>query len=83
MLSAEEAGRLEHYGILPTCESHLHFSGKEAAQLTRTGAVRWVGGKDTCVQSPVSMVTLVRVKQWQPVPTAGLLGLRVWGLARS
>lgn len=90
VLSAEEAGRLENFGIWPICKSgeHRHISRKKLAPLLSSGAVRWVGGEGTCVETPVSMVTLVKVKMWQPVPSraengATLLGLRTWGLVRS
>lgn len=88
MLSVEEAGRLENYGQWPVCKGHLHASKKEVDKLLSSGAVRWVGGEGTCVETPVSMVTLVKVKLWQPVPSrdesgAALLGMRTWGLARS
>ena len=83
ILSAAEAGRLEHYGDWPQCVNHQHMSGRLAAAAAKAGMVRFLGGPGTKVASPVSMVVRVRTRQWQPVPTAGLLGLRTWGNARS
>ena len=45
--------------------------------------LRFLGGEGTKIRGSVSMVTVVRVKIWQPVPTAGLMGMRTWGIARS
>jgi hypothetical protein len=85
VLSAEEAGRLEHFGIWPSCKrgAHRHLKYKILKPLLDAGALRWCGGKDTCAGSQVSMVTAVRIKIWQPVPTAGAMGLRTWGLTKT
>ena len=43
---------------------------------------RLVGGVDTKVVSPVTMIVPVAIRNaWQPVPTSKLMGFRVWGLA--
>jgi hypothetical protein len=82
VLSAEEAGRLEHWGIWPTCKAHHHIKKREAVEGAAAGLVRYLGGEGTKIQYPVSMVTATRIDIWQPVPTAGVIGLRTWGLPR-
>jgi hypothetical protein len=83
VLSAGEAGRLEHWGIWPQCKAHKHIKKREALAGAEAGLYRYLGGPDTEIKSPVSMVTAVSVSMWQPVPTAGLIGFRTWGLART
>jgi hypothetical protein len=83
VLSAEEAGRLEHWGIWPQCKAHKHIKKRDALAGAEAGLLRYLGGPDTEVKNPVSMVTATRVSIWQPVATSGLQGFRTWGLART
>lgn len=83
VLSATEAGRLENWSIWPKCKHHRHIKQREAKAGVESGEYRFIGGEGTKVQGPVSMVVPIRVKPWQPVPTAGLMGLRTWGVPRS
>jgi hypothetical protein len=80
LLSPEEAGRLTNWGIWPQCKQHRHIPKKEAAALAANGELRFVDDKSG---QPTSMVTRVRIRIWKPVPTAGGMGLRTWGLAPS
>ena len=42
---------------------------------------RLVGGAETCVKTPVSMIVPLIVQgMWSPQPTSRLMGFRVWGL---
>ena len=85
LLSREEAARLEIYSIWPTCKSHRHCTRREALDGVATDELRWVGGSDTKVAGPVSMVVPVsQVNGWQPVPCHDehgrlVMGFRVWG----
>jgi hypothetical protein len=88
VLSLEEAGRLEHWGRWPTCKAHRHISRSAAAEGLSAGLLRFVGGPDTKITSPVSMVVEIRVREWVPVKTSmedgtPIMGLRTWGLQRS
>lgn len=85
MLSATEAGRLEHWGIWPSCKKHRHVKQRVALAGAQAGLYRFLGGEDTEVKTPVSMVTLVSIRQWTPVQAHSadgktVLGLRTWGL---
>ena len=85
LLSFEEAGRLEHYGVWPACKSHRHIGKEEAAYGAANGAYRFLGGSGTLIAGPVSMVVSVRSTMWKPVVTSmpdgtKLLGMRTWGL---
>ena len=85
VLSAEEAGCLENYGQWPKCKHHRHIKKREAIAGVQAGEYRFVGGEDTKVNGPVSMVTAVRVTMWEPVAANGadgtkLMGMRTWGL---
>jgi hypothetical protein len=44
---------------------------------------RFIGGNNTRLNHPVSMITPVAIREWRPVPTAGLLGFRTWGLSQT
>jgi hypothetical protein len=85
VLSLAESGRLEHYAVWPTCKkSHAHIPRKEADELVAAGTHRYVGGRDTAINSEVSMIVEVDTSRtWQPVATAGLMGLRTWGLPKT
>jgi hypothetical protein len=87
VLSPEEAGRLENWGIWPLCKAHKHIKRREAADGAKAGLLRYVGGEDTEAHGATSMVVASgEVAMWQPVPCRDLngreiLGLRVWGNA--
>jgi len=88
VLSPEEAGRLEHYGVWPACKAHRHIKRREALLGAESGEYRYLGGEDTKIQGPVSMVVKVRATMWRPVATMmpdgrRLVGLRTWGLAST
>ena len=92
VLSAEDAGRLENYGAWPKCydklRPHRHISQKEAKKGVEAGVLRWLGGDETKIKHPVSMVVMVRISVWQPVQACledgtKVLGLRTWGLAKQ
>ena len=82
----EEAARLEVYSEWPKCNdgSHYHIKRREALRMVDEETHRLVGGVNTKVLHPVSMIVPVVVGRiWQPVPSARLRGFRVWGLAPS
>ena len=83
VLSTMEAGRLENWDIWPACKQHHHIKRREAQAGAEAGILRYLGGADTKI-GIVSMVTAnVEVgKEWRPVATSGMMGLRTWGLAR-
>ena len=86
MLSVEEAARLEVYSEWPNCQdrSHHHVKRREALKMIAEETHRLVGGADTKMPHPVSMIVPVSVgRAWQPVPSSRLMGFRVWGLAPS
>ena len=88
VLSLEEAGRLEHWGRWPTCKAHIHISKNKARRGVEAGEYRWVGGEETHVKSPVTMVTSARIGMWKPVQAhsedgRAVIGLRTWGLERQ
>ena len=85
VLSLEEAGRLENWGIWPTCKAHRHVKNREAQEAAKAGLVRFLGGLGTKILDPVSMVVPVAVQMWQPVAChnvdgSSLHGMRTWGL---
>lgn len=82
LLSAAEAGRLEHWKIWPRCVEHKHCSRAAADDGVKNGLYRYLDGPNG---SPVSMVAPVRVTIWTPVSTSmpdgvKLKGFKVWGL---
>ena len=85
LLSSSEAARLENWGIWPTCKSHHHVKKREALAMVEADSHRFVGGADTRVKTPVTMIVpLSEPVIWQPVAcrnTDGsqLLGMRIWG----
>ena len=83
ILSAQEAGKLEHWGVWPKCKNHRHVKLKAANDAARAGLIRFLGGEGTCVPALARMAVPVRTRIWQPVATSGMRGLRTWGLARS
>ena len=89
VLSVEEASRLENYAIWPACKSHRHIKKREAVEMITAETHRFVGGLDTRILTPVSMIVPVALgRAWQPVPCCNvdgsrLLGMRTWGLPRT
>lgn len=82
VLHVDEAARLEVYSEWPKCREHFHVPRREALQMITDETHRLVGGVDTKVAHPVSMIVPVAIRNaWQPVPTSKLMGMRVWGLA--
>lgn len=79
LLSQTEARQLEFWGIWPSCRRHRHLK-RRAAQLLIEGTThRYVGGKDTKTQGPVSMIVECENnnREWRNVPSGGPLGLVV------
>ena len=78
LLSHAEAARLEHWNLWPSCRNHRHVKRAEADQLVLADDARWVGGRDTRVQGPVTMIvpTYLEGRTWRP--KAPPLGLKVW-----
>jgi hypothetical protein len=88
LLSLEEAGRLEHWGIWPKCKAHHHLKQAAAREGAEAGLYRFLGGEGTKIQGTVSMVVPVAESMWKPVQARNtdgsvVIGLRVWGLAPS
>lgn len=87
VLSLEEAGLLEQYCEWPKCRNHIHIKKREAADLVAADTHRFVGGADTLVKTPVSMIVPVgEPLMWIPVPCHAadgtmLMGMRTWGNA--
>ena len=85
VLSQSEAARLEHWGIWPSCKSHHHIKKNTALAMVEDDSHRFVGGPDTRVTTPVSMIVkLGEPVIWQPVACRNadgsqLLGMRIWG----
>lgn len=86
LLSLEEAGRLEHWGIWPKCREHPHCSRKKANEGAAAGTYRYLrspGG------NPVSAVTdASEPSRWSPQQAHNLdgsvvMGFKVWGNAPS
>jgi hypothetical protein len=81
VLSFAEAGQLEHWGQWPKCAHHHHVKKREALKMIAEDSHRLVGGEDTCVEHPVSMIVpLVVQGMWSLQPTSRLMGFQVWGL---
>ena len=85
VLSQREAARLEHFGIWPECKYHLHTKKNKALAMVEADSHRFIGGPDTQVKSPVSMIVpLGEPITWVPVPChnfdgLSLMGMRTWG----
>jgi hypothetical protein len=86
VLSLEEAGRLEHYGIWPSCKSHRHMSKADAATaVSKDETHRFVGGPDTAVAFASAIVPVCVDRIWSPVQChhesgRAIMGMRTWGL---
>lgn len=76
LLSPEEAARLEHFGIWPRCKSHKHLKKSEADELINADTHRYVGGSDTRVRTPVTMIVacITNERVWRNRPSGGPLG---------
>ena len=83
VLSYGEARQLEHRNEWPQCKHHQHVKKREAAEMVAADTHRFIGGNNTRLNHPVSMITPVAIREWRPVPTAGLLGFRTWGLSQT
>jgi hypothetical protein len=86
VLSQSEAARLENWGIWPCCKkSHYHIKKSKALAMVKADTHRFVGGADTRIKTPVSMiVALGEPVMWQPVACrntdgSALMGMRIWG----
>lgn len=85
VLSAEETGRLEHYGIWPSCKAHRHMKKELALAAIKAETHRFVGGPDTRVEFCSAIVEVNTTRIWSPVQChsadgAVLIGMRTWGL---
>lgn len=86
VLSLEEAGRLEHYGIWPTCKAHRHMKKDDAiAAVSKAETHRFVGGPDTAVEFVSAIVPVNTDRIWCPVQChhesgKAIMGMRTWGL---
>lgn len=85
MLSQEEAAALEIYGHWPTCKAHRHLSRTKAEALLLQELVRFVGGRDTVITSPVTMMTECtnNTYEWRNKPCGGKQGIVVKQLVRT
>lgn len=83
VLSASEAGQMEHHGIWPQCKHHHHVKCREAVAMMQVGTHRQVGGDDTSVKGEVTMIVANRIRIWSVQPTSRLMGLRTWGLEKT
>lgn len=85
VLSLEEAGRLENWGVWPQCRNHRHIKKREAKELEAANACRFLGGRGTTI-GDVSMVVVLGSRGiWSPVACHGddgkaIMGFRTWGL---
>lgn len=86
VLSLEEAGRLEHYGIWPTCKAHRHMTRNQAMTAVAVSEThRFVGGPDTRIAFASAIVEVNTVRMWEPTAchdTSGrpIQGFRTWGM---
>lgn len=79
VLSVEDTARLENFGHWPRCQSHKHVTIAEANQMVRDDSHRWVGGTDTMVATPVTMITptYLEGRTWKNKPVGGPQGMKV------
>lgn len=86
VLSLEEAGRLENWGIWPTCKAHHHMSKSRAVEaVSKAETHRFVGGPDTKVGFASAIVEVNTTRIWSPVQChhesgKAIMGMRTWGL---
>ena len=88
VLSVEETARLEVFGSWPICKEHRHIKQQDAMQLVNEETHRLVGGVNTKVQLPVTMIVPVALRGWAVVPACNndgsrLMGFRTWGLPQT
>ncbi len=79
VLSQEEAGRLEHWGIWPNCRGHLHIKKSEAELNVANDTHRFVGGEGTKLGYVSAIVPLPAHSLWQPVQCHDMNGRKVQG----
>lgn len=85
VLSAEDAGRLEHWGVWwETCRAHKHVKLTKAQEMVASDEFRFVGGPGTKVKYASAIVATRESAGWVPVACRDwdghlLQGLRVWG----
>jgi len=86
VLSVEEAGRLEHWGVWPSCKAHHHMKlSKAQAAVSDAMTHRFVGGPDTKVDYASAIVPVDYTRMWSPVAChdetgKAIAGMRSWGL---
>jgi hypothetical protein len=89
VLSQEEAGRLENWGIWPNCKAHLHIKKSRALEaVEKLETHRFIGGEDTSVKAVGHLSMIVPIdttRIWSPVQCHNaegmtLRGMRTWGL---
>lgn len=85
VLSLEEAGRLEVYGIWPRCKAHIHMKKNAAELAIRQETHRFVGGPNTKIEFATAIVPVNTSGMWGPVQCHDyngktLQGFRTWGL---
>lgn len=85
VLSLEEAGRLENWGIWPACKAHLHMKKRKALEAVEAETHRFVGGPDTKVEFASAIVPVNTTRIWTPVQCHSMdgktvMGMRTWGL---
>jgi hypothetical protein len=83
VLSVEEAGRLEHYGVWPKCKHHRHVKRWMADGMSEAGTHRFLGGEDSKYECHSYLVPL-SIQLWAPVAChdysgKALRGMRTWG----
>lgn len=77
-LTAEEAARLEHYALWPSCKMHKHISTTEAQSLIEADLYRFVGGRDTKVGETSMIVPCsTNERTWANRPSGHPLGFVV------
>lgn len=76
VLSLEEAGRYEFYGIFPPCKAHRHISRTEAETLLLADTHRTVGSGKSLLSAIAPCVT--NDNYWQPRPSGHPMGPKVW-----
>jgi hypothetical protein len=84
VLSREEAGRLENWGIWFNCAGHRHISKTKALEAVQADTHRVVGGKGTKVDYCTAVVPVAERSGWVPVQCHDyngrpVMGLRTWG----
>jgi hypothetical protein len=86
VLSLEETGRLENYGVWPVCRNHRHVPKRDAVKAVEAEEFRFVGGPDTAVAFVSAIVPVNTSGMWVPVQCHDydgrkIQGFRTWGIA--